>query len=101
LYLFCKPAIAANEVGGVGDFQAWKLRYRWIAAILLQIHQPPTSSNPPPNVLFVECVWLIVVFWYILLPTGASEAQHFTEHCQLIAGWIAVELCKSSNHAQP
>jgi hypothetical protein len=50
--LFCKPAIAANEVGGGGDFQDWKLHYRRIAAILLQIHPPPTFTNPP-NVLFV------------------------------------------------
>ena len=37
-------------------FQPWKLNYRWIAAILLQIHQPPTSSKPAKCVVCWVCV---------------------------------------------
>ena len=85
LYLFCNPTKAANEVEGGGVFfQPWKLNYRWITAILLQIHQPPTSSKP------AKCVvcWVCVVDCCVLV----DFATNITEHRQLIAGWIAVEL---------
>jgi hypothetical protein len=35
-----------------------------------------------------------------LLPTGASEARNFTEHCQLIAGWIAEEFTEFIKRAK-